>query len=91
MPSSVFTHGKGRWRRFGSQKSVGITISFRCQYDNLKAISSTRLVGLATLTGIVTSEALYHSPTQFKAQVTALIPALIVPLLEVEVLSLDHE
>ncbi|PSS05382.1 hypothetical protein PHLCEN_2v3871 [Hermanssonia centrifuga] len=63
----------------------------RVDGEDSEVRNRTRLVGLATLTGVVTSEALYHSPTQFKAQVTTLIPALVVPLLEVEVLSLDHE
>lgn len=52
---------------------------------------STRLVGLAALTGVVTSEALYNSTTQLKAQISTIMPALMVPLLEVEVSILDTE
>lgn len=52
---------------------------------------STRLVGLAALTSVVTSEALYHSSTQLQAQVTTLIPAILMPLLEVDLHVLDHE
>lgn len=49
----------------------------------------TRLVGLAALTGVVTSEALYHSTQQLKAQVSIFMVSLFTPLLLVEVLALD--
>lgn len=52
---------------------------------------STRLVGLAALTGVVTSEALYHTSSQLRDQVAAFVPALVLPLLEVDVSTLDHE
>ncbi|CCL99429.1 uncharacterized protein FIBRA_01447 [Fibroporia radiculosa] len=51
----------------------------------------TRLVGLATLTAAVHSEALYHSFTHFKLQVSAIIPALLTVFTEVEVDTLKNE
>ncbi|KAH9049151.1 hypothetical protein EDB84DRAFT_1657862 [Lactarius hengduanensis] len=50
----------------------------------------TRLVGLAALTGVVTSEALYSSST-FKTQVSALVPAVLSSLQEVELFMLEDE
>ena len=50
----------------------------------------TRLVGLAVLTSVVTSEALYSSST-FNDQVTALVPALLSNLQEVELSALEDE
>lgn len=50
----------------------------------------TRLVGLAALTGAVTSEALYSS-TQFASQVSIVVPALMVNILEVDISTLDME
>lgn len=49
-----------------------------------------RLVGLAALTSVVTSEALYSSST-FNVQVTTLIPALLSNLQEVELSALEDE
>ncbi|KAF8505667.1 hypothetical protein F5888DRAFT_1650886 [Russula emetica] len=49
-----------------------------------------RLVGLAALTSVVTSEALYSSST-FNIQVTTLIPALLSDLQEVELPALEDE
>lgn len=57
----------------------------------LKFFPSTRLVGLAALTGVVTSEALYNSTTQLKAQISTFMPALLIPLLETDVSTLDAE
>jgi protein EFR3 len=51
----------------------------------------TRLVGLAALTSVVTSEALYHSIPQLKVQASIFMASLVVPLLEVEVSSLNRE
>ncbi|KAJ3551342.1 hypothetical protein NM688_g4760 [Phlebia brevispora] len=59
--------------------------------EDAEVRNRTRLVGLAALTGVVTSEALYHSSTQLRAQVTTFVPAIVRPLLEVEVETLDHE
>jgi hypothetical protein len=50
----------------------------------------TRLVGLAVLTSVVTSEALYSSST-FNDQVTALVPALLSNLQEVDLSALEDE
>jgi hypothetical protein len=50
----------------------------------------TRLVGLAALTSVVTSEALYSSST-FNVQVTTLVPALLGNLQEVELSGLEDE
>ncbi|KAH9006927.1 hypothetical protein EDB86DRAFT_3060946 [Lactarius hatsudake] len=50
----------------------------------------TRLVGLAALTGVVTSEALYSSST-FKTQVSVLVPAVLSSLQEVELSVLEDE
>ena len=49
-----------------------------------------RLVGLAALTSVVTSEALYSSST-FNDQVTTLIPALLSNLQEVDLPALEDE
>ena len=43
------------------------------------------------MTGVVTSEALYHSTPHLKLQVSIFIPAFVVPLLEVDVSALDQE
>ena len=50
----------------------------------------TRLVGLAALTSVVTSEALYSSST-FNVQVNTLVPALLSNLQEVELSTLEDE
>lgn len=39
----------------------------------------------------MTSEVLYNSTTQLKVQISTIIPALLVPLLEVDVTALDNE
>lgn len=57
---------------------------------HLQAAPRIRLVGLAALTSVVTSEALYSSST-FNDQVTTLIPALLSNLQEVELLALEDE
>ena len=41
--------------------------------------------------GVVTSEALYYSSNQFGSQISTIIPALIIPLLDVDVATLNHE
>lgn len=47
-------------------------------------------MGLAALTGAVTSEALYSS-TQFASQVSTIVPALMLNILEVDISTLDME
>ncbi|KAG6378718.1 hypothetical protein JVT61DRAFT_12991 [Boletus reticuloceps] len=50
----------------------------------------TRVVGLAAITGVVNSEALYISSTQFKSQASRIIRALLFHVLQSEVKSLDE-
>ena len=52
---------------------------------------STRLIGLGALTGSVTSEALYNSSTQFKTQVTTVIPALVLNVRQTSINILNIE
>ncbi|GJE84131.1 hypothetical protein PsYK624_002070 [Phanerochaete sordida] len=63
----------------------------RFESQDQEVTNRTRLVGLAALTGVVTSEALYHSTQQLKTQVSIFMAAFVAPLLVVEVLSLDQE
>ncbi|KAL4076113.1 hypothetical protein J3A83DRAFT_4089467 [Scleroderma citrinum] len=49
----------------------------------------SRLVGLAAVTGVVNSEALYASSTQFKPQVSSLTDALLFHVIFADVKSLD--
>ncbi|KAI0347191.1 hypothetical protein BDW22DRAFT_1351558 [Trametopsis cervina] len=56
-----------------------------------EVVYRTRLVGLAALIGVVTSEALYNSTTQLKMQISTFIPALLIPLTDVEISVLEHE
>lgn len=63
----------------------------QCQSRGAQLFDSTRLVGLAALVGVVTSEVLYNSTSQFKVQISTLIPAFLVPLLEVDISALDNE
>lgn len=51
----------------------------------------TRLIGLAAVTGAVTSEVLYNSSMQYKMQVPVIIPALLPNLLHTEVSVLSRE
>lgn len=62
----------------------------RGQSKDQEMQNRARLVGLAALTGVVTSEALYHSTPHLKMQVQIFLPAFIVPLLEVDVSTLDQ-
>ena len=52
---------------------------------------STRLLGLAAILGVVTSDVLYYSSTHFKPQISTLVPALLAPLFNVEVPLLEDE
>lgn len=51
----------------------------------------TRLIGLAALVGAVNSEALYKPSGQFQPQVSIIMRALLIPLLQVDVSVLNHE
>ncbi len=51
----------------------------------------TRLIGLAALVGAVNSEALYKPSAQFQPQVSIIMRALLIPLLQVDVSVLSHE
>ncbi|KAL6309605.1 hypothetical protein BKA93DRAFT_274079 [Sparassis latifolia] len=59
--------------------------------DDAEIRNRTRLVGLAALTAAVNSDALFHSITQFKTQVSTMMPALLAPLLEVDTNLLEFE
>jgi hypothetical protein len=50
-----------------------------------------RLVGIAALTGVVTSEALYHPTSEFSNQVSIIIPGLLLTLQEADVEVLKDE
>lgn len=43
-----------------------------------------RLVGIAALTGVVTSDALYHSTSEFPKQISIIIPGLLTTLYEAD-------
>ena len=58
--------------------------------STLNVVYRTRLVGLAALNGVVTSEALYSSST-FKGQVSILVPAILSNLQEIELSVLEDE
>ncbi|KAI0368151.1 hypothetical protein BV20DRAFT_948958 [Pilatotrama ljubarskyi] len=57
----------------------------------IRARHRTRLIGLAALVGAVNSEALYKPSAQFQPQVSIIMRALLIPLLEVDVSVLNHE
>ncbi|KAH9938265.1 uncharacterized protein B0H18DRAFT_966299 [Fomitopsis serialis] len=59
--------------------------------DDRETRNRTRLVGLAALIAAVHSEALYHTSTHFKLQVSTVTPALLIPLLDVDVETLNQE
>ena len=50
----------------------------------------TRLVGLAVLNGVASSEALFNCRNHFKDQVTAIVTALMVTILQVGIPELEH-
>jgi protein EFR3 len=58
--------------------------------STLDVVYRTRLVGLAVINGVVTSEALYSSST-FKDQVATLVPAILSNLQEIELSVLEDE
>jgi len=43
-----------------------------------------RLVGIAALTGVVTSDALYHPTSEFSSQISIIIPGLLFTLQEAD-------
>lgn len=53
--------------------------------------SRTRLVGLAALDGVVSSEALFHPFPCFKDQVSKLVSAVLVTFYQAEFSALEHE
>ena len=50
----------------------------------------TRLVGLAVLNGVASSEALFNCRNHFKDQVTAIITALMVTIFQVDIPELEY-
>lgn len=95
------------WTTFTDGRLIGVDQTVTNDYLSVlerfcrmsRAVSSSgdpeftnraRLVGLAALTGVVTSEALYSSST-FKGQVSALVPAILISLQEVELSVLEDE
>ncbi|KAI0638061.1 hypothetical protein C8Q77DRAFT_1089093 [Trametes polyzona] len=61
------------------------------EHDDHETRNRTRLIGLAALVGAVNSEALYKPPAQFQPQVSIIMRALLIPLLQVDVSVLNHE
>ncbi|KAI5123425.1 hypothetical protein M0805_006130 [Coniferiporia weirii] len=59
--------------------------------NDLEDRNRTRLIGLGALTGAVASEALYNSSSQFKSQISVIVPALLLDLLQTDILVLEHE
>lgn len=53
-------------------------------------VHRTRLVGLAVLNGVATSEALFNCRNHFKDQVTAIVTALMVTIFQVDIPELEH-
>lgn len=53
--------------------------------------SRTRLIGLAALTGAITSEALYNDAAQFKIQVSIIMRPLLMTLLQADLSMLNEQ
>ena len=53
-------------------------------------IPRTRLVGLAVLNGVASSEALFNCRNHFKDQVTAIVTALMVTIFQVDIPELEN-
>ncbi|EJD01400.1 uncharacterized protein FOMMEDRAFT_30102 [Fomitiporia mediterranea MF3/22] len=64
---------------------------FESKHNDIEDRNRTRLIGLGALTGAVASEALYNSSSQFKSQVSAIVPALLINVLQVDIVALSHE
>ncbi|CDO71328.1 hypothetical protein BN946_scf184908.g86 [Trametes cinnabarina] len=60
-------------------------------HDDHETRNRTRLIGLAALASAVNSEALYKPSAQFQPQVSIIMRALLIPLLQVDVSVLNHE
>ncbi|KAI0832301.1 hypothetical protein BC628DRAFT_1308939 [Trametes gibbosa] len=61
------------------------------EHNDHETRNRTRLIGLAALVGAVNSEALYKPSGQFQSQVSIIMRALLIPLLQVDVSVLNHE
>ncbi|KAI9001445.1 hypothetical protein BD414DRAFT_474648, partial [Trametes punicea] len=61
------------------------------EHDDQETRNRTRLIGLAAIAGAVNSEALYKPSAQFQPQVSIIMQALLIPVLQVDVSVLDHE
>ncbi|KAH9853607.1 hypothetical protein C2E23DRAFT_728277 [Lenzites betulinus] len=61
------------------------------EHNDRETRNRTRLIGLAALVGAVNSEALYKPSGQFQPQVSIIMRALLIPLLQVDVSVLNHE
>ncbi|KAI0775921.1 hypothetical protein BD413DRAFT_255861 [Trametes elegans] len=61
------------------------------EHNDHETRNRTRLIGLAALVGAVNSEALYKPSAQFQPQVSIIMRALLIPLLQVDVSVLNHE
>ncbi|OJT13104.1 Protein EFR3 [Trametes pubescens] len=61
------------------------------EHNDHETRNRTRLIGLAALVGAVNSEALYKPSAQFQPQVSIIMRALLIPLLQVDVSVLSHE
>ncbi|OSC96810.1 hypothetical protein PYCCODRAFT_1399829 [Trametes coccinea BRFM310] len=61
------------------------------EHDDHETRNRTRLIGLAALASAVNSEALYKPSAQFQPQVSIIMRALLIPLLQVDVSVLNHE
>ncbi|KAF9653374.1 hypothetical protein BDM02DRAFT_3135554 [Thelephora ganbajun] len=58
--------------------------------DDHEIRNRTRLVGLAVLNGVVSSEALFSCRTHFKDQVTTIVTALMVTIFQVDIPELEN-
>ncbi|KAJ3014098.1 hypothetical protein NUW54_g1393 [Trametes sanguinea] len=61
------------------------------EHNDHETRNRTRLIGLAALASAVNSEALYKPSAQFQPQVSIIMRALMIPLLQVDVSVLNHE
>lgn len=68
-----------------------LMMSYFVAVDLIWNFDRTRLVGLAALSGAVTSEALYSSQTEFRNQVSIVTSALLLALLEAKISVLSNE
>ncbi|CAL1700936.1 unnamed protein product [Somion occarium] len=85
--ASVFT----AWTTYTDGRLIGVDRYIDSETTDHEVKHRTRLLGLTVVLGVVTSEALYHSASQFGPQISTIVPALIIPMLDVEVSILEHE